>query len=168
MLAHTLSRFAGVRKQERSLIPRDDVEKALASLCTPPLGNNKLGTRPSINDGVFHHIAKLLKHLELHLQKQGWSSRPRTYVVLRYIGCADLMPAFIALGLKDFSFPYTLDKLPEVLVNDTLKDRFMDAQKCVLTDATQIENGAHGVHAHTKNGEDLYFVVRHLGSGGYG
>lgn len=168
MLAQTLSFFAGVRKQEPSLIPRDDVEKALLRLCTPPPHNGKSGTGSPISDEVFHRVSDLLKHLESHLKERGWHHRPRTYAVLRNIGCADLMPAFVALDLKDYSFPYSIEKLPEVLHDDITKDKFMDAQRYVLTDATQLENGVEGSHAHTKNGEDLYVVLRHLGSGGYG
>lgn len=168
MLSQTLSFFAGVRRQEPALIPRDEVERALLRLCAPPPQSNKSKTRPCISDEVFQHMSGLLKHLEAHLQEKGWSPRPRTYTVLRNIGCVNLMPAFIALGLKDYSFPYSWEKLPEVLHNDTMKDRFMEAQKLVLTEATQLESGAEGVHAYTKNGEDLYYVIRHLGSGGYG
>lgn len=161
-------RFPGFRKQERSLIPREDLEKALMRLCAPPPINSKSGSRPSINDEAFHRIGGLLRDLEVHLGEREWTSRPRTYTVLRNIGCANLMPAFIALGLNDYSFPYSIEKLPEVLHSDTIKDNFMNVQKYVLTDATQLENGAEGPHAHTKNGEDLYYVVRHLGSGGFG
>ena len=78
------------------------------------------------------------------------------------------MQAFIAQGLKDYAFPYSFEKLPDILRDDVTKDRFMSAQKDVLTEATQLESGAEGIHAYTKNGDDLYYVIRHLGSGGYG
>ena len=168
MLSHAASYFAGARKQESTLIPRDEVERALLRFCSPPTYGNKPKVRPCISDENFHHISILLKHLEQHIHEGGWSSRPRTYTVLRNIGRVDLMPAFIAEGLKDYAFPYSFEKLPEILLDDVTKDRFMSAQKDVLTQATQLESGAEGSHAYTKNGDDLYFVVRHLGSGGYG
>lgn len=168
MLAQTLRFFAGAQRQEPSLIPRDNVEKALSRLCVPPPYEKKSGQRPCISDEGFQQISSLLEHLEKHLREAGWSSRPRTYTVLRNIGCTDLMPAFITLGLKDYSFPYSVEKLPEVLDDDSTRDRFLNAQKYVLTQAISLENGAEGVHAHTKNGEDLYYSIKHLGSGGYG
>ena len=78
------------------------------------------------------------------------------------------MPAFIALGLKDYSFPYSMEKLPVVLQDDVTRDKFLNAQKFALTSAVRLEEGEQGIHAHTKNGDDLYYVIRHLGSGGYG
>ena len=168
MLAQSLQFLAGVRKREPTLIPRDEVERALLQLCAPPPHHKKTGSNQCITDECFQHIASLLKHLEQHLRLKGWSSRPRTYTVLRNIGCAELMPAFVALGLKDYSFPYSIDKLPDVLHDDATRDKFMEAQKYVLTQAVSLENGAEGMHAHTKNGDDLYYSIRHLGSGGYG
>ena len=168
MFSQALNAFRGNRKQQPALIPRDEVERALFRLCAPPLHGGKGELRPCISDECFQHISSLLKHLERHLKESGWSSRPRTYSVLRNIGCAELMPAFIALGLKDYSFPYSVEKLPEVISDDSMRDRFMEAQKYVLTQAISLENGVEGVHAHTKNGEDLYYAINHLGSGGYG
>ena len=159
--------FAGTRKPELTLIPRDEVDKALHRLCTP-LVHDKKGSRASIDDETFRRISDLLKHLEPHIKAQGWSSRPRTYTVLRNIGRVDLMPEFINLGLKDYSFPYSLEKIPEMLIGDSLKEKFMNAQNYVLTDASQLENGPEGRHAHTKRGEDLFHFRKHLGSGGYG
>ena len=169
MLNQALLACRGARRQQQAaLIPRDEVERALVRLCAPPLPSGKNGPQPCITDECFQHIASLLKHLERHLKENGWSSRPRTYAVLRNIGRADLMPAFIALDLKDYSFPYSVEKLPEVFSDDSIKESFMNAQKYVLTQAVSLENGAEGVHAHTKNGEDLYYAINHLGSGGYG
>ena len=159
--------FAGTRKPELTLIPRDEVDRALHRLCTPPVDNKK-GSKASIDDETFRRISDLLKHLEPHIKAQGWSSRPRTYTVLRNIGREDLMPEFINLGLKDYSFPYSVEKIPEVLIGDSLKEKFMNAQNYVLTDASQLENGPEGRHAHTKRGEDLFYFRKHLGSGGYG
>ena len=88
--------------------------------------------------------------------------------MLRTIGRTNLMPHFIALGHKDYSFPYSFEKLPDILHDNETKDRFMSAQRYVLTGATQLEGGAEGDHVYTKNGDDLYYVLRHLGSGGYG
>ena len=157
--------FGGTRKPEP--IPRDEVDKALHRLCTPPIRDRK-DSNISIDDETFKRISDLLKHLEPHIKAHGWSSRPRTYTVLRNIGRLDLMSEFINLGLKDYSFPYSVEKIPEVLTGDSWKEKFMNAQNYVLTEASQLENGPEGRHAHTKKGEDLFHFHKHLGSGGYG
>ena len=169
MLSSTLHYLARYRKEEPALIPRNEVESALARLCAPPPSTIKnADDRPTIADDQYQHISRLLRHLEAHLHQRGWSSRPRTYVVLRNIGHVDLMPQFIALNYTDYSFPYTFEKVPDFFHDDIAVDKFMKAQKAVLTDATRLEDGAEGVHAHPKNGDDLYHVVKHLGSGGFG
>ena len=59
-------------------------------------------------------------------------------------------------------------KLPDLFQDDFTRNNFLNAQKYVLTDATQLELGPEGCHAFTKNGDDLFHVIRHLGSGGHG
>ncbi|KAI4176194.1 MAG: hypothetical protein LQ348_006052 [Seirophora lacunosa] len=153
------------RSVERTSIPVDDLEKALSQYCTPPMPDKLTGQRANISDGTFKHVTDLLEHLESHQSCQGWSVRPRIYTVLRNVGRLDLFQKFIDLGLKDISFPYTVEKLPSFLQEDSLRDSFLRNQKYVLTDASQLEKGRH---AYTKNADDLFRVVKHLGRGGYG
>ncbi|KAL8907453.1 MAG: hypothetical protein Q9207_001423 [Kuettlingeria erythrocarpa] len=153
------------RSVERNSIPVEDLENALSQYCTPPMPDNLTGERASISDAAFKHVTDLLVHLESHQSCQGWSVRPRMYTVLRNVGRLDLFPELIGLGLKDISFPYTVEKLPESLQEDSLRDKFLRQQKYVLTDASQLEKGRH---AYTRNADDLFLVVKHLGRGGYG
>ncbi|KAI4206268.1 MAG: hypothetical protein LQ346_001164 [Caloplaca aetnensis] len=153
------------RSVERNSIPVEDLENALSQYCTPPMPDKLTGERASISDAAFKHVTDLLEHLESHQSCQGWSVRPRMYTVLRNVGRLDLFPELIGLGLKDISFPYTVEKLPESLQEDSLRDKFLRQQKYVLTDASQLEKGRH---AYTKNADDLFRVVKHLGRGGYG
>lgn len=160
--------FFRQRHTEPSLIPRVDVDKALRRYCTPPPPDEKTGIQPPISDGTFHHIASLLGHLEKHLNVKGYKDVPRTYTVLYNIGREDLLPEFINRHLADVAFPYTIEKLPDIIQDDSTRSRFLKAQKYVLTDATQLELGPEGCHASTKNGDDLFHVLKHLGSGGHG
>ncbi|KAL9024905.1 MAG: hypothetical protein Q9196_006171 [Gyalolechia fulgens] len=153
------------RSVEQTSITVDDLDNALSQYCTPPMPDKSTGQRSSISDATFKHVTDLLKHLESHRSCQGWSVRPRMYTVLRNIGRLDLFQELIDLGLKDISFPYTVEKLPECLQEDSLRDVFLRQQQYVLTDASQLEKGRH---AYTKNADDLFRVVRHLGRGGYG
>lgn len=143
----------------------DELEKALSQYCTPPTPDKVTGQPSNISDATFKRITDLLEHLESHQSCRGWSVRPRLYTVLRNIGRLDLFQRLIDLGLKDISFPYTVEKLPDFLQEDSLRDGFLKHQKHVLTDASQLEKGRH---AYTKNADDLFLVVKHLGSGGYG
>ncbi|KAL8812321.1 MAG: hypothetical protein Q9200_001127 [Gallowayella weberi] len=153
------------RNNDPSRIQVGDIEKALSQLCAPPATDKKTGSRSSISDTTFKRIAELLNHLEAHQSSHGWRDRPRTYTVLRNIDRLDLFPQFIDHGLSDISFPYTIEKLPDLIQEDSLKDKFLRHQKYILTDASQLEDG---VHALTKNGDDLYSLIRHLGRGGQG
>lgn len=157
--------FFRQRSVEQTLIPLNDLENALSQYCAPPPPDKKTGSVGSISDSTFKHITELLNHLESHRGYQGWKTRPRTYTVLRNIDRLDLFPHFIDRDVKDIAFPYTLDKLPDLIQDDDSRDKFLRHQKYVLTDASQLEEGRH---AFTKNGADIFHLVRHLGRGGYG
>ncbi|KAL8853107.1 MAG: hypothetical protein Q9221_001989 [Calogaya cf. arnoldii] len=146
-------------------IHEDDIEKALSQFCAPPAFDKKKGSQPSISDGTFKRIAELLGHLQAHRHVRGWSDRPRTYTVLRNIKRLDIFQSFIDLGLNDIAFPYTIDKIPDLIQEDALRDRFLRHQTYILTTAIHLEDGEHAL---TKNGDDLFRVVRHLGRGGFG
>ena len=154
----------GQRSIERSIDP-DDIEKALSQFCAPPAFDKKTTSQPSISDNTFQRISGLLSHLQAAHHACGWSDRPRTYTVLRNINRLDLFQSFIDLGLNDIAFPYTIEKLPEVIHEDDLRRRFLRHQRYILTAASHLEAGRH---AHTKNGDDLFRLVRHLGRGGFG
>ncbi|KAL8732934.1 MAG: hypothetical protein Q9181_003768 [Wetmoreana brouardii] len=150
---------------EQTQIPISDIENALSRFCAPPPPDKKTGSVGSISDSTFKHITELLTHLESHHDHQGWKTRPRTYTVLRNIDRLDLFPHFIDRDLNDIAFPYTIDKLPDFIDEDGVRDKFLRHQKYILTDANHLEKGRH---AYTKNGEDLFHLVKHLGRGGYG
>ncbi|KAL8983160.1 MAG: hypothetical protein Q9205_002523 [Flavoplaca limonia] len=150
--------------RQRSIDP-DDIEKALSQFCAPPAFDKKTTSQPSISDSTFQRISGLLTHLQAAHHARGWSDRPRTYTVLRNIKRLDLFQSFIELGLNDIAFPYTIEKIPELLHEDDLRRKFLKHQKYVLTTASHLEDGQH---AHTKNGDDLFHLVRHLGRGAFG
>ncbi|KAI4261172.1 MAG: hypothetical protein L6R42_003623 [Xanthoria sp. 1 TBL-2021] len=150
--------------RQRSIDPHD-IEKALSQFCAPPAFDKKTRCQPSISDSTFKRISELLNHLQAHQHAPGWSDRPRTYTVLRNINRLDLFQQFIDLGLNDIAFPYTIEKIPDLIQEDDLKDRFLRHQRYILTTASHLEEGRHAL---TKNGDDLFRLVRHLGRGGFG
>ncbi|KAI9774565.1 MAG: hypothetical protein M1840_002814 [Geoglossum simile] len=135
-----------------------DFERAVAALLSP------IETKQShFADSDFDALGRLL----FQVGKPQWSYRPRTYAVLRMIDRVDLFDAFILEGLKDIAFPYVDSRLPTSL-NPTVKVKFLQAQKLVLTKASDLEK-SDGRHRHLDRDADAYFyILRVLGRGGFG
>ena len=159
----------GQRDHQPANIPLKDLERALSKFCTPGPPDSRAGSKSCLSNENFDHIAGLLKHLEAHKDFEGWSTRPRTYTVLRNIGRLDTMQRFIDLHLKDISFPYSMESISQALVDNTAQSDFLSFQHHVLTRAMEIERGLEGQHVHFgKNGDRHFNVIKHLGTGGFG
>lgn len=151
------------------VLPQEDVEKALSSICRISR-EAKSSKIIRLSDSTLNHVAGLLANLERHRQIKGWSLRPRTYLILRHMGCTDAMREFIDAGLKDISFPYEESSLPIQFARDTVRrETFLDLQDAVLTDAVELERGEGGRHVlFAKSGNEHFHVLSDLGSGGFG
>lgn len=161
-----LSLFQG---RQVAILPQEDIERALSSICRISR-DAKSGGIIRLSDSTFNHIAGLLANLEKHRRIEGWSFRPRTYTILRHMGCLNAMQEFIDAGLKDISFPYEESSLPNRFASDLTQRRtFLDLQDAVLTDAVELERGEDGRHVFfAKSGNEHFHVLRTLGSGGFG
>ncbi|OCL09379.1 kinase-like protein [Glonium stellatum] len=107
-----------------------------------------------------------IKDILFKAGKKDWSVRPRTYAVLRMIGKVDLMDAFVEQNLFDIKFPYVSLTIPLIVKNIGLRLKFLQNQKLVLTDAKDMESGAH---AHLAVDAGSHFVTfRLLGRGAFG
>ena len=62
------------------------------------------------NDSEIQQVSLLLSQVNPR-----WSKVPRTYIVLRTIGCLDLLNTFIDLGFSDHWFPVTERGRPSCL-----------------------------------------------------
>ncbi|KAI9891084.1 MAG: hypothetical protein M1814_003283 [Vezdaea aestivalis] len=112
----------------------------------------------------YDRITRLL----VQFGKQDWSYRPRTYAVLRLIDKVDVLDGFVAEGLKDIAFPYTLERLPSSISNQNARHRFIEMQKRVLTKAMDLEH-SKGRHRHFGKSADVHFdMIRLLGRGASG
>jgi serine/threonine protein kinase len=117
---------------------------------------------PRYSDSDIQQISKLLE--EIH---SDWSQVPRTYIVLRIIGELDLLSDLISLGFNDLWFPVSMNLLPESL-SDSVRARFVDVQKVVLTKTIDLEKGENGKHRSFAEDEDLPFQTKaQLGRGGF-
>lgn len=105
-------------------------------------------------------ISQLLRKINLD-----WSELPRTYIVLRHIGCVDYFDGFMRPELSDYDFPYDEHRLQGRLP-PTARWDFRTAQKLIETDALYIEKGPSGQHCHFEEVKTIPFEVeKTLGTG---
>jgi hypothetical protein len=130
-----------------------------------PRPDDGLDMLPILRDGIFPFIGELLRQLG-----QGeWALRPRTFCILRILGCPDLMDSFVASKRTDAFLPYSDRNLPAAIRGD-FRRKFLRVQGLVLSgqklEDLEKEGGAH-FSFHTP--ADEYFSrIKLLGQGGYG
>jgi TolA-binding protein len=114
-------------------------------------------------DSEINEISSLLKH-----SNQRWSKVPRTYVVLRTIGHANLLDELLGADFSDYWFPVTERNLPGCLP-PSVKASFVRTQSLVLTKSMDLEKGKEGQHCYYEQGELPPFETKGvLGRGGFG
>ncbi|KAH7393830.1 hypothetical protein DE146DRAFT_107911 [Phaeosphaeria sp. MPI-PUGE-AT-0046c] len=105
------------------------------------------------SDDQIARISQLLNDVNLE-----WSRRPRTYIVLRSIGCIEYFDDFFHSGLSDIEFPFDDKRLPQRLPAKA-RWEFLITQKLVETKSLYLEKGAEGRHCHFKAAEDVPFKI---------
>jgi hypothetical protein len=114
-------------------------------------------------DSEIQQVSFLL--VQVNLQ---WSKVPRAYMILRIIGCLDLLDTFIDLGVSDHWFPFTYRSLPPSL-QPGKRSQFLAAQNLVMTKSINLEKGGGGHHCYFQEYEPLPLEMKGiLGSGGFG
>ena len=124
---------------------------------------NKATADWRISESVFQDIST---RLEVEVQKQEWTRRPRTWFILNQIKRLDAMEAFIIQGFNDTSFPFKgRSSLPHTLNFNEASD-FLKWQASVLSDILHVEDG---MHVRIMNGDVLFESSRpQLGVGSQG
>jgi serine/threonine protein kinase/TolA-binding protein len=114
-------------------------------------------------DSEIQQVSLLL--IQVNLQ---WSKVPRTYMVLRIVGCLDHLDTFIDAGVSDHWLPFTERSLPPC-IRPGKRSQFVGAQNLVMTKSMDLEKGKGGQHCYFRQDEPLPFEMKGiLGSGGYG
>jgi tetratricopeptide (TPR) repeat protein len=122
-----------------------------------PEGNQR---QTAYTDSEIQQVSLLLRQINLQ-----WSKVPRTYIVLRTIGCLDLLDSFIDRGFSDHWFPMTERKLAKFL-RPSRCSQFVAAQDLVMTKSMDLEKGQH---CFFREHEPLPLEMKGiLGSGGFG
>src|SRR5215469_3399780 len=118
-----------------------------------------------IRDQAFRYISELL-------QKFGqfeWSLRPRTFCILRMLGCVKAMSAFVAEKRTDFFLPYNERNLPNAIKGQELRSKFLKLQKLVTAprhNELEKEGSAHINFHHLA--DDYFWYIKPLGIGRFG
>ncbi|KAL9030551.1 MAG: hypothetical protein Q9196_001339 [Gyalolechia fulgens] len=116
--------------------------------------------RTPYTDSEISQVSLLLNRLNPQ-----WSRVPRTYIVLRTIGCLNLLDDFIDVGFTDHWFPVREKSLPDCL-RPSQRSEFIVTQDLVITKSIGLEEGQH---CFFRRNEPLPFEEKaFLGSGGFG
>ncbi|KAI1079487.1 hypothetical protein F5B20DRAFT_581270 [Whalleya microplaca] len=175
--------------RERSVAPEHDLQRKqlvasephleaqLQRFCSIPSHVQTSLTVDRIPEQHVQQIRAILKCLDqVHgrdTTETQWQWRPRTYSILRNIGCLDSMETFIQHQLSDFHLPYNEQTLPAVIERreeNDLRQAFLDIQGYFLSGfkGIELESSRHE-HFNFPTSGDLYFNPRRmLGQGGYG
>ncbi|KAI4209608.1 MAG: hypothetical protein LQ351_007457 [Letrouitia transgressa] len=166
-------------EHEGTVVTRRLLQEVLLAIGPSALVNNTVGNtvvnrlsdffakgnegRAQYTDSEIGQISLLLRNL-----KPQWSKVPRTYIVLRTIGCLNFLDEFVNLGFSDHWFPVTERSLPHCL-RPSQRLEFVVAQDLVITKSLGLEKGAEGQHSYFRQDETLPFETKgFLGSGGFG
>ena len=88
-----------------------DFNKAIAHYFPTSVGREGAPAVPSFRDADFLKFENLLQLRG----KFEWSRRPRTFAILKMIGCTEALESFIAEQKSDFYLPYTDYNLPSAV-----------------------------------------------------
>ncbi|KAE8374915.1 kinase-like domain-containing protein [Aspergillus bertholletiae] len=116
------------------------------------------------SDTEILQVSTLLKYTT-----NSWNQAPRTYIVLRKIGCLNMMDELLSAGFSDHWFPVSFTSLAtlEMLTPD-IRSAMVRNQGLILTKSIDLEKGTDGRHHHFGKGElQVFKAIRVIGSGSY-
>ena len=100
--------------------------------------------------------------------RRQWGFRPRTYAVLRMIGCPEVIENFVKEQLTDISLPYSEDNLPS-FVTGQARMHFLDCQNFVLNGRAAALERSGQPHQNIQGSANDYFdYIEDLGAGTFG
>ncbi|KAL9063443.1 MAG: hypothetical protein Q9157_008239 [Trypethelium eluteriae] len=162
-------RSTSITLRPNSIVNQAEVEEALRRLCMPTM-DMKTGTMYRIATETIQQISNALTFFdrqERRGESQYWRTRPRIYTVLRIIGCMHLMDFFVGEGFTDIDLPFSHFNFPGFLEDESIRANFLKYQKCVLTDAQEIEKGNHHVSLEDSGNQHFHSIAT-IGQGGFG
>jgi hypothetical protein len=142
-----------------------DFNKALAHYFPTSVGREGAPAVPSFRDADFLKFENLLQLCG----KFAWSKRPRTFAILKMIGCTEALEGFIAEQKSDFYLPYTDYNLPSAVKGARNRSLFLSLQGRVLNQDAKDLVQAGGSHKNFDSEPDRFFMLqKELGHRGFG
>lgn len=142
------------------ILSQAQLELEIQKIMPQPSGNPDV----QLSDANFDRIAETL----LQANREKWSYRPRTYVLLKMINAIDLMDDFVKDDCLDIALPYVRGNLPKSLTSQQ-RDLFLEKQRSVMTETASIEGGLKAKHANFADSADNHLeALEKLGEGGSG
>jgi len=130
---------------------------------TPEFGSQQAPKR--LRDAEFVQVAEWCAMYG----KEEWSLRPRTFIILHFIGCHEAVEEFARQGYNDLALPYTAANLPKAVKGEKARRQFLDLQNYVLTAHAEHLEKEGEPHQNVEGSADDYFItVRELGRGSFG
>jgi hypothetical protein len=131
----------------------------------PPPDIDSQQTPKRLRDAEFVRVAEFCAMYG----KEEWSLRPRTLIVLHFIGCMEAIEEFAKQKYSDLALPYTAANLPKAVRGEKARNRFLDFQNYVLTAHAKDLEKAGEPHQNVEGSADEYFIKRReLGRGSFG
>jgi len=141
----------------------ESAERSIELLFVPYMAQSQ-ATRKAFTEADIRQISDGL----CRMGKDSWSKVPRLYTILRVVNQVQVIDSFIAQGVSDIWFPFSLKTLPEILRTPSSRSEFLEAQGLVLTKAFDLER-EDGKHRHFSKAEDVPMrKIEELGKGGFG
>ena len=145
------------------VIEDDRFETSLDSFLPRP-SKDGVPVRKRLREAQFRQLAEFCSRAG----RPQWGLRPRTYAVLRMIGCPETIEKFINERLTDIFLPYSEDNLPSFVTGEA-RTHFLDCQNFVLNGRAAALETRGEPHQNVEGSADDYFVyVEDLGAGGFG
>ena len=142
----------------------DDRFEASLDRFLPRPSDDGIPIQKRLRDAQFRQLAEFCHRAG----RPQWGLRPRTYAVLRMIGCPEIIETFISERLTDIFLPYSEDNLPSFITGQA-RMRFLDCQNFVLNGRAAALETPGEPHQNVEGSADDYFIyVEDLGAGGFG
>jgi Protein kinase domain len=155
---------AKIENTFEQILTAKDFIKGLNRIAPPPMSDSQHAPK-RLRDAEFIRVAEWCSMYG----KPEWSLRPRTFIILHFIGCHDALDGFVDEGYSDLALPYTASNLPRAVKGDKARRQFLDLQNFVLTaHAADLEIEGKTHQNVEGNADDYFITVKELGRGSFG
>ena len=152
-----------IEEKINNVICDDKFEASLDRILPRPSGDG-VPIQKRLREAQFRQLAEFC----IRTGRPQWGFRPRTYAVLRMIGCPEVIERFIDERLTDISLPYSEDNLPSFLTGQA-RMLFLDCQNFVLNGRAAALERSGAPHQNVQGSADDYFdYIEDLGAGTFG